>query len=221
MKKFTLYSMLLMAILLPFKSFCQDLPHHMTQEEQLMWPQWYQNALLDTRVVSPPPSPVRSPGEWEELQAICITWTSYTSVLREIVRHAQMECTVIIHCTDSNTVKSFLTSGSVPLTSNLMFIEVDYNSVWIRDYGAQSVYRNDVEDLYLIDWKYNRPRPDDDAMPMVTAAELGIPIYEMNASPYLLVATGATSCGTALALSCLQSSFLMKTHPSPKPRSTH
>lgn len=176
---------------LSLQSIAQDLPHHMTEEEKLAWPQWYNDALLDTRVVSPPPGPLRTPGEWEEQQAICITWTSYTSVLREIVKWAQLECKVIIHCTDSNTVKSYLTSGGVPLTSNLKYIETAFNSVWIRDYGAQSVYQNDVGTLYLVDWKYNRPtRTDDDVLPGEYASLLGIPFYEMDANPYLLVATG-------------------------------
>jgi len=191
MKKFSIvFTVLCCILILSAKLTAQDLPHHMTEEERLAWPAFYQAALMDTRIVSPPPGPLRTPGEWEEQLGICITWTSYTSILREIVKYAQMECKVIIHCTDSNTVKSNLTSNLIPLTSNLIFIEVDYNSIWIRDYGAQSVYQNDVGNLYLVDWKYNRPRDDDDVMPMTTAAALNIPIYEMNASPYLLVSTG-------------------------------
>ena len=59
--------------------------------------------------------------EWEQLDGIMITWTSYTSILRQIVDYAQEEGIVYIVCSDSNTVKNFLTSGGVPLT-NLKFI---------------------------------------------------------------------------------------------------
>ncbi len=191
-------------ILVTSHLYAQDLPHHMTETERISWPAMYQQALLDSKIVAPPPGPVRAPGEWEELQALSITWTSYTSILREVVRHAQTECKVIINCTDSNSVKTYLTSGNVPLTSNLIFNIVPFNSVWIRDYGSQSVYQNDVADLFLIDWKYNRlNRPLDDALPATHANLLGLPFYEMNATPYLLVATGGNlmhdGFGTAMS----------------------
>jgi agmatine deiminase len=199
-----LHIIIFIIIILSFKLQSQDLPHHMTEEEILNWPAFYQSALLDSRIVSPPPGPVRAPGEWEELMAISITWTSYQSILREIVKHAQLECKVIINCSDSNTVKTYLTSGGVPLTSNLIFNIVPFNSVWIRDYGSQSVYQNDVGDLFMIDWKYNRSnRPLDDVLPASHAALLNLPFYEMNASPYLLVATGGNlmhdGFGTAMS----------------------
>jgi agmatine deiminase len=195
----------LLIIFLVNQSFSQiELPKHMTPEERAAWPAFYEEAQRNTKVVSPPPGPVRAPAEWEELQAISITWRSYQSHLAEIVRHAQMECKVIINCSDSNTVKSYLTSANVPLTSNLIFNVVASNSVWIRDYGSYSVYQNDVEDLFLIDWKYNRSnRPDDDVLPLSHASLLQLPIYEMSANPYLLVHTGGNlmfdGLGTAMS----------------------
>lgn len=184
----------------------------MTEEEKLLWPQWYQNAISDnSKVVSPPPGPVRAPGEWEELQALCITWRSYPSHLAEIVRHAQMECKVIINCCsytgsgcyDSTYIKNYLTTAGVPLTSNLIFNVVASNTVWHRDYGSYGVYQNDVEDLFLIDWKYNRPRPDDDVIPLSHATLLGLPIYECSSSPYTLLHTGGNlmfdGFGTAMS----------------------
>lgn len=184
--------------------YSQDLPKGMTKEEMLMWPVFYQKSLLENKIVAPPPGPVRTPGEWEEIQAITITWTSFQSVLAQIVRHAQLECKVIINCTDSNAVKNFLTSANVPITSNIKFIHVPFNSVWIRDYGALSVYKNDVDSLFLIDWKYNRPqRTNDDVMPLAHANFLDLPIFQMNASPYLLVNAGGNlmhdGFGTAMA----------------------
>lgn len=202
--KFNFITTIFLMLFYTIKLIAQDLPHHMTEEERIAWPEMYQQALLETKIVAPPPGPVRAPGEWEELQAISVTWTSYTAILREVVRHAQMECKVIINCSDSNSVKTYLTSGNVPLTSNLMYNIVPFNSVWIRDYGSQSVYQNDVEDLFLIDWKYNRlNRPLDDVLPATHANLLGLPFYEMNANPYLLVATGGNlmfdGFGTAMS----------------------
>lgn len=141
-------------------------------------------------IYNPPSSPVRTGAEWEEIQALTITWTSYQSVLKEIVRNAQTECKVIIICTDSNSVKNYLNNNSVPLV-NLGFIQAPYNSVWIRDYGQNWGYTNDVDSLILMDWRYNRPsRPLDDALPNYIATYFGIPIYAMSQAPYNLVHTG-------------------------------
>lgn len=145
----------------------------------------------------PPAGPLRTMAQWEEVQALTITWTSYTTVLREIVRAARLETQVYIICgttcsgsTDSNSVKTFLTAGSVPL-SNVHYIYAPCNSVWMRDYGQNSVYMNDVDSLILIDWKYNRPtRTKDDTIPRSVARALNVPIYETTTGSDLLVNTG-------------------------------
>ncbi|MFN8165146.1 MAG: agmatine deiminase family protein [Bacteroidia bacterium] len=79
-----------------------------------------------------------------------VAWTSFTSIIREIVRAAQSETQVIILCTDSNAVKTSLTSASIPLT-NVQYLEVPFNTIWSRDYGQWNIYTNDVDSLALID----------------------------------------------------------------------
>ncbi|MFN0200168.1 MAG: agmatine deiminase family protein [Bacteroidia bacterium] len=140
-------------------------------------------------ITTPPSFPVRTAAEWEEIQTLNITWTSYTSVLREIVRNAQTECKVIIACTDSNTVKSSLTANNIPLT-NLVYLQQPYNTVWARDYSGNTVYKNEVEDLMMVDWIYNRPRPKDDTMSQRIARYLDIPYYATKVLPNDLVNTG-------------------------------
>lgn len=174
-----------------FPSQAQDLPRYMTPAESAIYPQYLlqQQERLAAGITTPPPSPVRTMAEWEEVQAICITWTSYQSILAQIVAAAQQECTVIINCSDSNSVKNYLVNAGV-FPVNCRYIETPYNSVWIRDYGPHTCYVNDVDTLVLVEWVYNRPRPYDDAMPEVIAAELGLPLYQTTQSPYTLVNTG-------------------------------
>ncbi|MDD3877780.1 MAG: agmatine deiminase family protein [Bacteroidales bacterium] len=166
----------------------QNLPVGFGPGEQEMMPAYLQSREA-TGFTTPPNFPVRTAAEWEEEQALLITWTSYTSVLKEIVRNAVSQCIVLITCSDSNSVKSYLTSNNVPLT-NVRFIKKDFDSVWIRDYAGNSVYRNDVDSLILVDWIYNRPRPDDDAMAQYHAQYFNIPFYQTLNSPYDLVNTG-------------------------------
>ncbi len=143
-----------------------------------------------TSIFTPPGGDIRTAAGWEELQAIVITWTGFPAILRQIVAEAQTQCKVIIHCSDSNAVKSNLTTHSIPITPNIDFIEVPYNTIWIRDYGANTVYRNDVDSLFLVDWIYNRPRPDDDDIPVAYAGHLGLDLYRTMNDPYKLVNTG-------------------------------
>jgi agmatine deiminase len=148
-------------------------------------------------ITTPPTLPVRNMGQWEETQALTITWTSYTSVLREIVRAARKETQVYIVCgstctgsTDSNSVKSYLTSGGVPL-SNVHYIYTACNSVWTRDYSANPSYLNDVDSLIMVDWKYNRPtRTKDDTVCRALARALNVPLYETTVNPNQLIHTG-------------------------------
>ncbi len=181
---------LLLASLLTVHAFSQvqDLPAGMAPGEPALMP-GYLNDIQPYGITTPPASPIRTAAQWEEIQAITITWTSYQSVLRQIILAAQVECQVYIVCSDSNTVKNSLIANSIPLT-NVHYMIVPYNSVWIRDYGQNSCYTNDVDSLVLVDWIYNRPRPKDDTIPNRVAATFGLPIYTTTVPPNDLIHTG-------------------------------
>ncbi len=175
-------------ILLSINTFGQDLPVSLTPQEKLLMQDYYFNN--DTKGYSvPPSSKVRSAAEWEEIDALIVTWTSYTPVIREIVRNAVNECKVYIVCSDSNSVKTYLTAGNISLT-NVKYVIAPYNTVWVRDYSANNVYTNDVDSLLLVDWTYNRPRYNDDTLARTMAKFTGLPLYEMTQTPNKLVATG-------------------------------
>ncbi len=168
----------------------QTLPHYMTAQEKAQ----YQTYRLRQKLAKPglaeaPPVAVRAMAEWEELHGLEITWTSYYEILAQIVDYAQEEVTVYIVCSDSNQVKAYLTQHGVPLTNTKYLVE-DYDTIWCRDYGPWSAYESDVNKLDIIDWIYNRPRPDDDAIPSAIATYLGKDIYEATESPDDLVHTG-------------------------------
>jgi agmatine deiminase len=167
------------------------LPRGFAPGEAQAMPAYLESQMsLRNGITIPPGGSLRTMAEWEEIQALVITWTSYPAVLREIVRYAQQETKVIVHCSDSNTVKNNLLSHNIPLSSNLKFLEVPFNSIWIRDYAANSVYRDKVGDLILVDWIYNRPRPNDNAIPEHYSQLLGLPLYQTYANPNHLVHTG-------------------------------
>ena len=170
-----------------FPANAQDLPHKMTDAEQQLWINY--NPPVNPLFIYPPSGPVRTMAEWEELRGIMITWTSYPSILSQIVDYAQEEGLVYIVCSDSNSVKSYLTSTGVPLV-NLRFLLTGFNSIWCRDYGPWTIYKQDVDSLKIIDWIYNRPRPLDDIVPEFFADYINVPLHQTSAPPYDLIATG-------------------------------
>lgn len=188
--------LLLLSLFISFTSRAQDLPRYLTEEEKEIL-KTYVPPVFEEGFTAPPVNPVRTMAEWEELEGILITWTSYQSILRQIVSHAQKEGIVYIVCSDSNSVKSYLTSGGVPHT-NLKFIIAPFNSIWVRDYGPWCVYSNDADSMYIIDWIYNRPRPSDDVIPGIFASSQNIPLYQMTQAPYDLTATGGNFMTDAL-----------------------
>ena len=142
----------------------------------------------------PPPGPVRTMAEWEELEALIITWSTGSNgiknILIEIVRHAKEEAQVIIVCSNSAVVINQLTPAGVN-TDNIIFVETQFNSIWVRDYGPNTVYLNDVDEQYMVDWIYNRPRPlDDTIVSPAVAGALDIEIFRTLDAPHDLVHTG-------------------------------
>lgn len=199
MKKFVL-----LAALVGSTAFAQNLPKGLTDDERAIMNDYYQNYQSGNRgITTPPTGDLRCMAEWEEVQTLVITWTGqYNGIHSQIVAAAQQECEVMIVCSDSNNVKTQLTSRGVPLI-NLTFIQGAFNSVWVRDYAANTMYKNDVDDLFLVDWIYNRPRPADDAMPQLHADKKGIDLYQTSVAPSDMVNTGGNwytdGFGTAFA----------------------
>ncbi|MCO6462005.1 MAG: agmatine deiminase family protein [Saprospiraceae bacterium] len=152
------------------------------------------------------PGRMRSMAEWEELQGLIISWVnSYRDIQAEIVRAVIPQCRIIITCSNPDNVKSFLESKGIADNGNIQYVVGKYNSIWVRDYGPNSVYLNDVDSLYLTDWIYNRPRYQDDTLARQLSRSLHLPLLETNTVPDDLVHTGGNymSDGLGLAFSSL------------------
>ena len=185
-----------LAILLLFYSIqaSSQEGHRMSSFEKTLIPSYMSSRgiVVSPAAVVPPTSPVRTIAEWEELQALVVGWKSYPTILRQIVGAAKQETRVIVvYTTPDNptSLTSYLAAGGVD-TVNVTFLAAPVNSVWSRDYGHWSAYTNDVDSLITIDWIYNRPRPSDDAVPVVISNYLGTPLYQTTTAPWDLVHTG-------------------------------
>jgi len=171
------------------------LPHTLAPHEQeLIRPYRDSRAGASRGITTPPTFAPRTMAEWEEIQTLVITWTSYTGILKQIVREAKNECEVLIVCSNPTTVQNYLLNSQYggPLTDldNITFLQASFNSVWTRDFGPECIYENEVDSLYLLDWLYNRPRPEDDALSDALGVAKNIAVYSTTQAPYDLVHTG-------------------------------
>lgn len=171
--------------------------------------------LQSRGIETPPPfDSLRTAAEWEEVEALTISWTSFPCIQKQIVAAAKEECTVIIFADNPVEAEDYLTSaicgGALDL-ENIQIIDAEYNTIWIRDYGANTVYGSWNDDRILVDWLYNRPRPEDDAIPDVLGEAMGIDLYSTTAEPTNLMNTGGNwmsdGFGTAFASELVQVLF--------------
>ena len=192
MKSIQIKSLLLIFLLafVPFVNSQErsvELPKGLTENEKSIISQFQ---FRSSRITDPPTGPVRAAAEWEEVEYLVVRWTnSFQNILRQIVEVGVQECKVIITTQNESSVSNYLTSNGVDLT-NVIFLNTDSDSIWIRDYGGNTIYSDDVGERALTDWIYNRPRPDDDVMPSAHANLLGLPIYITDSGTNDLVNTG-------------------------------
>lgn len=204
----------LVAIAPSVAQFEPVLPKGMAPHEWDLVPAYREYIAGTQRGINEPPGlPMRTMAEWEEVSTLCITWRDFPVILKQIVRHAKEEVDVLIHCTSAGTgsvqsVTNYLladNAGGPPLPDldGITFKVASTNSIWIRDYGPETMYLNEVDSLVLVDWIYNRPRPADDALSEVIADHLGIPLFSTTQAPDDIVHTGgnfmADGFGTAFS----------------------
>ena len=150
--------------------------------------------VLSRGIETPPPfSNLRAAAEWEEIEALTIAWEGFPCILKQIVSASISECRVIIFTENPSSTINYLTGSSCGGTlslDNVDIIEQDLNTIWIRDYGANTVYGSWNDDRILVDWIYNRPRPDDDVVSDALGEHLGIDVYSTTAEPHDLMNTG-------------------------------
>ncbi|HIN41090.1 MAG TPA: T9SS type A sorting domain-containing protein [Flavobacteriales bacterium] len=195
---------LIILILFSTKSLAQQVSHPVWPNEVSAEEKAYieENELLenwDPRVMSrgietpPPYTELRTAAEWEEIEVLTIAWEGFNCILKQIVAASISECRVVVFTENPNSTSNYLTSSSCGGTvdlSNVDIVQANLNTIWIRDYGANTVYGSWNDDRILVDWMYNRPRPDDDVIPDVLGSQLGLEVYSTTAEPYDLMNTG-------------------------------
>lgn len=171
------------------------LPHYLTPEEAEMARRMGYETPRGRGIETPPEyDNLRCMAEWEEVQALVIGWEGFPAILKQITAEARQECEVIILSEEPAETEQYLLSNSggdaFADLENISILETDLNTIWARDYSGRTVYANEVGTPFMVDWIYNRPRPDDDLSPEVVADHLGLELYTTTQSPYDVMGTG-------------------------------
>ena len=204
------YSFIILFFSIFYLTAQEELPKGLTETERELLPQFQFNSL---EISDPPEGPVRAAAEWEEVEYLVIRWTNaYQNILRQIVEVGVQECKVLITTQNESSVTNYLTNQGVDLT-NIEFLNTGSNSIWIRDYGGNTIYSEDVGERALTDWIYNRPRPLDDIMPTQHATMVGMPIYVTDTGTNDLVNTGGNYMSDGLGNAFASNLILEENEP--------
>ena len=156
-----------------------SLPQWMTAEECLRVDEIGKGHI----VTVPPEGWVETPGEFEPLYGVFVTWRYeygssqdiiFCDIVREVAEVSKAHI-IVRNSNEQNNVTNYLTNHSVPLDS-IFFMTFSNNSIWSRDYGPWFMRKEDNTEG-IVDFIYNRPRPDDDTIPWRIGNAWGISVY--------------------------------------------
>jgi len=178
MKKF--FTLLSLTFLLLFSALrSQDLnprlTHAMSPEEELR----KHEIGRDFTPTNPPASPVRIVAEFEEMQSvlICYPFGIPMSLIIEMAEDCKVK-TIVANASQQQQVLTQYQAAGVNI-ANCEWLLAPTDTYWTRDYGPWFVVDGNYE-VGISDFPYNRPRPNDDNIPVVLAQQMGIPLYGMD-----------------------------------------
>jgi len=151
------------------------LRHEMTPDELLRKHEIGRN-FIET---APPVAPVRNVAEFDRMQGALVRYPFGipVSLIREMATGVTVT-TIVASVSQKNTVLSQYIANEVD-TSHCDFLIAPTDSYWTRDYGPW--FESDSADqIGIVDFPYNRPRPNDDEIPKKIAEMLGLPWFGMN-----------------------------------------
>lgn len=124
-----------------------------------------------------PEGPIQAIGEFESMQGVLIAYP-FGIPMNLIVEMSEIArvTTIVSSQSQANTVTSTYESAGVNM-ENVDFLIEPHDTYWTRDYGPWFIREEDQ--ISIVNFTYNRPRPDDDIMPVNVANMLGIPYYNM------------------------------------------
>ena len=146
--------------------------HYLSEEEMLSG----ERSIL-FQETTPPSGTVRFPAEFEPMQAVTIRYPLGipTSLVKQLSERTKVY--VIVSAGQQNNARNTFQNAGCNM-SNITYYNMATDSYWVRDYGPWYIF-NDLEPA-IVDNVYNRPRQNDNMVPIYMGQELGLNVYGMN-----------------------------------------
>mgnify|MGYP002725458431 FL=1 len=130
------------------------------------------------RITDPPQAPIRPVAEFERSIGVLISFP--LGIPLPLVQ--MMSEDVIIYCLVSSyledSAQNQLSSAGVNM-GNVEFIIGEIDTYWTQDYGPFFVVDGNNE-MVIVDFEYNRPRPFDNQAPLRLSLELDVELYDSD-----------------------------------------
>ncbi len=136
-----------------------------------------------------PPGRVRTPAEYDPMEGIMIAWegqASWLSILaqmtRDITTIGDAKVFVMVDTTSERTSATTQIANAGADMSRVSFHVRATDTIWMRDYGPRYIYLGTDEAgnggvRAIVDHTYNRPRPNDNAIPNYWGSLRNEPVY--------------------------------------------
>lgn len=121
---------------------------------------------------------IRQPAEFEQMQGVLIRYPFGISydIIKEMAEDVNV-VTIVASVSEKNTVQTQYQSHGVDL-NHCSYLFAPTDSYWTRDYGPWFII-NGENTQGVVDFTYNRPRPNDDLIPTIYANNQSLPVYDM------------------------------------------
>lgn len=155
----------------------------------------------------PPIAPVRPVAEFEPSSYVLIRYPLGIplSLVAQLADTAEIICLVASSSLQNAATNAFVNAGVNMDRVSFMLAATD--SYWTRDYGPWFIFDGNDE-LGVVDFSYNRPRPNDNLIPQIFATQQELPYYGMN-----LVQTGGNYMNDGINTAA-QTSLVYSENPS-------
>ncbi|MFK5855674.1 MAG: agmatine deiminase family protein [Bacteroidota bacterium] len=154
---------------------------HYLSEEEMLTPF---KASRDFTPTDPPEGDIRNVAEFDQMQGVLVRYP-FGIPIELIIEMADYTTvtTIVANSSQQQSVTTTYQSNNVNL-NNCNFLITPSDSYWVRDYGPWFVFDGNNQPG-IVDFPYNRPRPNDNNIPQKVSEFLNIDLYGMN-----LISTG-------------------------------
>lgn len=133
-------------------------------------------------LLAPPDGAVHTQPEYARNRGLLIRWGSFNQELTAIAvavttGDPEARIFVVVSGPSQQTSASSTLGGAGADLARIEFLTAPTNSVWIRDYGPRFIEEDGV--AAIVDHVYNRPRPQDDLVPVAVASAWSLARYDL------------------------------------------